>query len=222
MLLRCPSCDSPIKPEDVSFELHMAKCRACEHVFMLEGDAAPAPPAKPRPASLVARPEGVEEVTWGGQTTISWRWWTPIALFLVMFCTVWDGFLVMWYGMALGMDAPSMFIFFPLIHVAVGIGLSWYTIALFVNRTRVTIGGGEVRVHHGPLYWPGSRTLGLRGFSGTEVLERDNRTSSSRGSSGTVTWDVHVITSGVSHPLVTGLPAEHARWLASRVDALAR
>ena len=38
--------------------------------------------------------------------TLGWRWFTPLSIFLAIFCVGWDGFLVLWYSVALGEDAP--------------------------------------------------------------------------------------------------------------------
>ena len=44
------------------------------------------------------------------------------------------------------------------IGVAVGLGLTYYTLCLFANRTAVTV-DDRLRVEHGPLFWPGGVNL---------------------------------------------------------------
>lgn len=63
--------------------------------------------------------------------TMSFRWFQWTFVFLVFFCIAWDGFLLFWYGAALGIgflgdDAEPVLIMmlFPLLHVAVGTGLT--------------------------------------------------------------------------------------------------
>lgn len=225
MLLRCPSCDQPIKPEDLSFELQMAKCHACDHVFVLPRPTQPpaeAPARAPAPHSqpaLPARPEGITEARDGGETVLSWRWYSPLVLFLIPFSFAWDSFLVVWYSMALGTGAPWLFVLFPIAHVAAGIGITWFTLALLLNRTEVRIGHGTVRVHHGPLYWPGGRELPLRGLERAEVIE--SMTQNRRGSVAAA-WDVHLVTGGASYPLLSGLERPKADWVAAKIEALAR
>ena len=50
-------------------------------------------------------------------------------------------------------------IVFPIGHLAVGIGLTYATLAGFLNSTAVEVGQGELSVRHFPLPWGGNRTL---------------------------------------------------------------
>jgi hypothetical protein len=50
-------------------------------------------------------------------------------------------------------------IVFPVAHLAVGIGLTYLTLAGFVNSTTVTLGQEQLSVRHSPFPWPGNRTL---------------------------------------------------------------
>ncbi len=86
---------------------------------------------------------------------IRFGWFHYSAIFLVFFCVFWDGFLVFWYALTLG-SAPLIFNLFPLLHVSVGVGLTYYTICLFVNRTDVLVDRYGISVRSGPLPWPGA------------------------------------------------------------------
>ena len=88
---------------------------------------------------------------------IECKWFTPVAFFLVFFCIGWDSFLFFWYSMA--GDAPWIFAIFPLMHVAVGIGLTYYTVCLFFNKTFFTIDDKTLKIKHAPLPWPGNREI---------------------------------------------------------------
>jgi hypothetical protein len=104
---------------------------------------------------------------------ISLRWMSPGAYFLVFFCLFWDGFLVVWYSIALSSGETSAeFILFPLLHVAVGIGLTYYTICLFVNSTHISADERNLSVQHGPLPWPrGNKEIATRDISQLYVKE---------------------------------------------------
>ena len=45
----------------------------------------------------------------------------------------------MWYGIAFAADTPLIAKLFPLLHVAMGIGLTYFTLAGLVNRTTVEV-----------------------------------------------------------------------------------
>jgi hypothetical protein len=156
MQLSCPSCRSPIPAADVHLPSGRAKCRACDAVFRLAGGdaaAAAAPPRTPLP-----RPAALVELPGAAGVRYEHRWWSARYLFLVLFCVLWDGFLIVWYAIALGTGERAM-ILFPLIHVAAGIGITYYTICGFVNRSTVTLHADRLDVEHGPLPWPGNRSL---------------------------------------------------------------
>lgn len=106
---------------------------------------------------------------------IAYRWRSAVAYFLVFFCLFWDGFLVIWYGLGMSSNGemPMVFFLFPLIHVAVGIGLTYDTICLFLNTTYIEVDQQMIRVHHGPLPWPrGNKSLPVRELDQLYVKER--------------------------------------------------
>ena len=90
---------------------------------------------------------------------LSYNWfsWTYIAL--AVFALFWDGFLVFWYGVAFSQDAPWIMFVFPLLHVSVGVGLTYSALAGFYNKTIITVGMGQLSIQHTPFPWPGNRTV---------------------------------------------------------------
>lgn len=101
---------------------------------------------------------------YGGTLLIFRRWFTPAAFFLAFFCAAWDSFLYFWYSTAFGEDGPPgafrwIFIIFPLGHLAVGVGLTYFTLAVFLNRTTIRVEGGTLTVRHVPVPVPGAQTL---------------------------------------------------------------
>lgn len=177
----------------------MLVCGHCGRQATVRGEAA-------RPRGNVPRPASLQIADDGWSYELSWRWFRPVFLFLVFFCIVWDSFLVFWYTMAIGGGPPFPFnlimIIFPIAHVAVGVGLTWYTLCGFVNRTVVAVRNHELTVRHGPLPWPGNLTLDAGDIRQFYVREKV-----SHGKNGTsVTYDIEVIQSaGNSRKLITGL-----------------
>jgi hypothetical protein len=159
--LDCPSCGRQIAAADIHLERTLAKCVACNTVFnfahLVAAPGVDAPLQRPR----VPPPPRWQVDDWGSDLRIRWRWWTPVALFLLFFCVAWDSFLVFWYAMALGKGGPPgdfqwIAIVFPIAHVAVGVGLTYVTLALLLNRTTVRVSGGRLTVRHGPIPWGGN------------------------------------------------------------------
>ncbi len=95
----------------------------------------------------------------GNELTITKRWFGYGVLFLIMFAIIWDGFLIVWYGMAFAGGAPTIAILFPLLHVAAGIGITYTAITGLVNSTVLKINDNALTIKHGPLPWPGNKTV---------------------------------------------------------------
>lgn len=172
MPVSCPNCRSVVPAADVELATRLAKCRACDEVFTLD---LPGETSAPRRAAVADDgippvPTGVRVTDDGVTRQLEYRWFTPVAFFLVFFCIAWDGFLVFWYTMALGgpfaNDGPFglLMVVFPVAHVAVGLGLTYFTLCLFVNRTRISV-DDRLRVQHGPLFWSGGVNLPADGLS---------------------------------------------------------
>lgn len=66
-----------------------------------------------------------------------------------------------WYTAALSRHAgpADPMICFPLLYVAVGAGLTCFTLAGFLNRTSIVVGNGEITVRSGPVPWGGYKTV---------------------------------------------------------------
>ncbi len=154
--LQCPSCSSPLPREAIDSAQGHVKCAYCGALMLLPSAARPAafrerPPVPlPQRMELLATPHGIE---------ITRRWFSYAVLFLVPFCLIWDGFLIVWYATAFATGAPLMAKVFPLIHVAVGAGLTYWTLACFINKTHIRVERGEVVITHGPLPWFGYRRV---------------------------------------------------------------
>jgi hypothetical protein len=78
---------------------------------------------------------------------------------MAFFALVWDAFLFFWYGTVIGTGAPWIFSVFPLIHLAVGVGITYSTIAGFVNRTVVELTREELSIWFEPLPWLGEKKI---------------------------------------------------------------
>ena len=111
-------------------------------------------------AMAAPRPDNVTLTQEADGIRIAYRWFSWRYVFLLAFCVFWDGFLVFWYHLVLAQPSrDNVMLWFPLIHVAVGLGLTYATLAGFVNRTSVRASTGELSVRHGPLPWLAPRPV---------------------------------------------------------------
>ncbi|MCO4771904.1 MAG: hypothetical protein KDA24_17870 [Deltaproteobacteria bacterium] len=206
---------------DLDRRLGIVSCRHCGAIYDLTRKgarptaevppfggaevAAEAPPKESLDRAPAPLPEGFQvERGREGLLRVRWRWFRPVAFFLVFFCVAWDGFLITWYsmGLASGDQMPLIFFLFPLAHVAVGVGLTYWTAALFLNRSTVTVTRDELRVSHGPLPWFPSPRISVGELEQLYV----ERKVSHRKNGTTVTFKVMAVTrSHTGRKLIGGL-----------------
>jgi hypothetical protein len=153
--LRCRACQQPLPAQDVNIDLGIARCLACNAVFSLADSLGQSPRAKP----IARLPKRFSLDHFGSDLTIQWRWFSHAVWFLVVFCVLWDGFLIAWYTAGIrellfgskGLPGVLMMLLFPMLHVAVGAGLTYLLLCMFVNKTVVRVTGSQLSIQHGPL-----------------------------------------------------------------------
>ncbi len=160
----------------------------------------------PTPASLE-----VDETTKG--ITISYRWYSWVAWFLIFFALLWNGFLVGWFLA----PTPWFFKAFASLHLAVGIGLVWYIVALFLNKTSIAISRYEVEVLHQPIPFPTFKNKKLEKRQVQQVYLKENI---SRGKNGTtITYDIcHLDEQGKSGVLLNVKETETGLFIKRKIE----
>ncbi len=173
---QCPSCGAEIPADD-------AGCPACT------------------PVPTVRLPPSLSVSTGGGELKIEWRWLAWTAYLMAFLCAIWFVFLGAWFLLATTAGSRTLAMF-ALLHVAGGVVLMYATAAMFVNRTRILVSGGRLKVDHGPLPWPGNRDLPTASLQQLYAVEHVQRT---RGGT-TTTYSVRArVAGGRSVKLATGL-----------------
>jgi predicted Zn finger-like uncharacterized protein len=171
--VHCPNCQAIVPAADINIAALVAKCSHCDRVFSLPLDDVPATPDL-RPEPELGCPGGiVREIGPGGELFLRRSWFQPALFGLAFFCVFWDGFLVFWYSMAFAQRPAGnmmwMPILFPLLHVAVGVVLTYSTVAGFLNSTRILIDGEFVHIRHQPVPWRGNLDLPRGDTRGIEM-----------------------------------------------------
>lgn len=155
VIVTCPKCGKEVGAADVNLAQAVARCLPCNAVFNCGA-------AGHHAKAVVAMPKGFVVDQSGPDFTLTRRWFGPAAFGLLFFVIFWDGFLVMWYSMAFAGGGPVLMKLFPLIHVAVGVGLTYFTACMFLNKTTIRVTHTDVAVKHGPLPWKGDMVLDRR------------------------------------------------------------
>lgn len=180
MLFRCKACGATLQKEDIDLRTGIASCQHCHAVMSFAESLGLAPP-QPREAAVTGsepakmeltatrkrtpagRPENLRIEETASTLRFTRRWFTPQIFFLLFFCIAWNAFLIGWYAIGSSMPGPFgmkliMFVF-PIVHVAVGVGLLYTVLAGLLNRTVIEAGHGIIRVRHGPIPAKGNLRL---------------------------------------------------------------
>ncbi|HVJ83988.1 MAG TPA: hypothetical protein VM452_00010 [Caulifigura sp.] len=165
----CPNCSTQVPADNINITALLGKCSLCSHVFRLPMADLPAAPAA---IEVPSCPSGIMQDTGpGGELYLRRSWFSPQLIFLAFFCVFWDGFLIFWYSIALfgnaKMQGPGpgdgfwMMVLFPLLHVAVGVGLTYSVVAGFLNKTQILVDTSQLHVRHQPVPWWGNRIVNV-------------------------------------------------------------
>lgn len=125
--------------------------------MQIQGEAGGA--AAPRPD--VPMPVGVRVFRRSNGLMITRRWLSAKFVFLLVFACLWDGFMVLWFGITM---ATGMWLMAAAgtLHAAIGVGITYAAVAGFVNTTTITALQGLLEVRHSPLPWFGNRRIEAR------------------------------------------------------------
>ena len=212
--LLCPACAAPIRQEEVHLAAGLATCSGCGAQMNLTTsfglDEAPVQRRAP-----VALPKGMtfEKTLHGIQITRGW--FTPAAIGLLLFCVLWDGFLVFWYFTVVKTGTPDIALLLPIVHVLIGLFLSYFAAASFVNRTHVSVERGILNIRHAPLPWPGPR--GLATAQIRQLFCKRHVTRSKNGLR--ISWQLWSVTdAGVRRKLLSGLELDAALYLEQELE----
>lgn len=131
---------------------------------------------------------------------------------LIFFCIAWDSFLVCWYSVAFTQpDTPWIMIVFPIGHLAVGVALTYSTIAGLFNSTHIYADQHVVTIKHGPVPWWANKELNGKDIRKLTIEQSDTTYQNNRSrSSFTIVADVN----GEETQLLTRIEHSHARYIA--------
>lgn len=166
--LKCRNCGAAISPKDISYEIGAARCGHCRSLYTIPSTGR----SIPRPQ--VSLPPGFTVETVGNVLSITRRWFRPSAWMLVFFALFWNGFMVVWHGIALTTGTWIMSLF-GLLHTGVGLWLIYYVAALFANRTVIRASPALLEVAHGPVPWRGNLRMEATGIGQLYCTEKIRR-----------------------------------------------
>lgn len=247
MQIHCPSCQRKIEASAINIDALVAKCDPCGAVFDItsqldrgQGGAGlakrrgrnarppvPLPPAiriisdgsesaLSDPGDSAFAPSYRESARRSGMLELERKWFEPKHVFLLIFAIAWNAFMVFWYAIAISSGAAAMAVF-GIFHLAVGVFVFYLAITGFVNRTRIRAGDGGLSIGHGPLPWPGGKSI-----PSDELRQLYCRRRESRSKNGvSVSYVLSAATrDGRSIDLLASLPeADQALYLEQAIES---
>lgn len=146
--LDCPECHTPIKSENINLDKGIAKCHHCDALFDYEMSL---PPIRRKPE--VYLPKGVEVLRLRNELEIKYKWRKNMSNFMLFFTLFWNGLLLPFVISVILSGQWHMLIFLSL-HLAVGLGFLYHSIANLINMTYVTANNTQLSIEHGPIRMP--------------------------------------------------------------------
>jgi predicted Zn finger-like uncharacterized protein len=148
--LSCPECGAEIPASNINLDRMVAKCEACNTVFSFDNKFAAVHNVQTLNRLDVPRPSRVEVQNTGAELIFRWRWMTATIGVAAVFALMWNGFLAVWFTIAI-LSRIWIMALFGTLHLLIGLYLAYYVISGIINSTTVKLGMGELAIEHGPM-----------------------------------------------------------------------
>lgn len=162
MKLECPSCGQPVAGADIDLARGVGLCRPCGELVPLPPSGAGSPPmglvlSASQEERRLYKPESLRfvEVAEGGRYEAIIRPNRLLGIPLMAFALFWNGFMVVWYSIAIW-QRQWLMAAFGVLHLAVGIGLAYGALVTLLNTRRLVIDRDRLTWRNGPIPTRGS------------------------------------------------------------------
>jgi hypothetical protein len=154
-LLSCPKCNHFISGSDINIEKTIARCGNCNHVFGFSHDSHTG-----LLRSELLLPEGVETLKLKSELDIRLDWNKTTSKggkgFMTLFTLVWN-LILLPIVLTIVLTGNWGILLFLSLHLAVGLSFLWYTAAIYLNKTSISISNRRLKVRSLPIRLPTSR-----------------------------------------------------------------
>ncbi len=98
-----------------------------------------------------------------GRLVLRRSWLSSRSLVMVIVCILADVRMADWSWMSsVRAWLPGfMFVVLPILQIAIGVAITYITVAGLINKTWITLADGALSIRHGPLPWVGNKTLAV-------------------------------------------------------------
>ena len=215
-LLSCPKCNHFINGDDINIEKTIAKCHHCNHVFGFAHDS--------QTGKLVEEqlmPEGVEALKLKSELDIRLNWQKTTSKggrgFITLFTFLWN-LILLPFVLAIIIGGNWGILLFISLHLAVGLGLLWYTLAVYFNRTSLSISKRSLRVRSLPIRLPTFRSKDLD-VEAIQQLYVSKYTASTTNGVPNYAYALYaVMKDGTKVSLLRGMNRETQRYIEKEIE----
>lgn len=160
-------------------------------------------------------PAKIEFCDRGSHIEIIRKWFGGKFIALTAFVIIWNGFLFVWYTQAIKSN-DLVPLLFPLLHVAVGVGLTYYVIAGYFNKTFVKVDYMSISIRHKPIPFWGNKKI--RSPDVKQLYSKEKVSHSRSGTS--VSYEVRALTqTGKDIKVLSGLDSsEQALYIEQQIE----
>ena len=157
----CPQCGALVEAENINLNNMMAKCGQCNAVFSIadrQPSGAWSSSSSPRDQDPIpmAMPNNISVDNDGRRLQIIRRWRSWQVLFLLPFTLFWNGIIFVVFVPNFSRNSfDNMPTLFLLPFMLIGLGFAYYSLAMLLNSTTITVDRDQMLIRHGPLPFPG-------------------------------------------------------------------
>jgi len=153
--ISCDNCGNDIPAQNFNINSSLAKCDSCDTLFTLKDDSFFNNDRVGRPEMIM--PEGTDVLTLHDSLDIRLDWLksNPRSSlgFLTFFTVMWNGFLAIMASNFIAAGAVGNIAFLG-IHLAVGLGLLYYILSIYLNYTDIIVTRDYIEIGQRPIKNP--------------------------------------------------------------------
>lgn len=157
MKLSCPLCLQEVSAEDINLVREVAKCSACNNVFSFS-DKLREFAAASAPRQTIDTPSRFQIQNGPDGFSIIRPWFRPAVFFFLFFAIFWNA-IVGSFVVKIVMSGNWGTLWPASFHILAGLAVGYGCLAMFINRTRISVTYDVLRVQHGPLPMPGGKVV---------------------------------------------------------------
>ena len=149
--INCIECNLPIEADNLNLDRCIAKCANCHTVFDFTKQLENAPKNRPE----VAMPDNIEVLQLKNELDVSLQWWSSEnkPTFLIFFTLFWNSIVSIFVIVGL-LTGEWMMLLGISIHLTIGLGLAYYLLCKYFNKTIFRVTRNYLTTQHRPLPVP--------------------------------------------------------------------